>query len=219
MEFLYGTTNNAKLESMRRITKILGIDIIGLKEIMERPEFCDIKLPEIDESGSNPLENAKIKAMAYYKTFGIPVFSCDSGLYFEEVAENQQPGTHVRRVGGKELSDSEMIEYYGTLAASYGGRLTAKYKNAICLVLSENEIFSSMDSSLEIEPFYLVSRPHSKIVSGFPLDALSVQIESGKYFQDLEQNLAVDKKTVEQGFSQFFKGILEKTNIKIVEKF
>ena len=112
MELLYGTTNNAKLESMRRITGILGIDIIGLKEILGRPEFCDIKLPEIDESGSNPLENAKIKAMAYYKTFGIPVFSCDSGLYFEEVAENQQPGTHVRRVGGKELSDSEMIEYF-----------------------------------------------------------------------------------------------------------
>ena len=80
-----------------------------------------------------------------------------------------------------------------------GGGFPKKYN-------SENEIFSSMDSSLEIEPFYLVSRPHSKIVSGFPLDALSVQIESGKYFQDLEQNLAVDKKTIEVGFSQFFKG-------------
>ena len=66
-----------------------------------------------------------------------------------------------------------------------------------------------MDSSLEIEPFYLVSKPHAKIVAGFPLDALSVQIESGKYFQDLEQNLAVDKKTIEQGFYQFFKGIFE----------
>ena len=208
MELLYGTTNKAKLESMRRITKILGIEIIGLKDILARPEFSKIKLPEIDESGKNPLENAKIKAMAYYKTFGIPVFSCDSGLYFEEVLENQQPGTHVRRVGSKELSDSEMIEYYGKLAASFGGKLTAKYKNAICLVLSENEVFSSMDSSLEIEPFYLVSKPHEKVVSGFPLDALSVEIESGKYFQDLDQNLAVDKKTIEEGFSQFFKGIL-----------
>lgn len=213
MELLYGTTNKAKLESMRRITKILGIEIIGLKDILARPEFAQTKLPEIDESGKNPLENAKIKAMAYFKTFGIPVFSCDSGLYFEEVSENQHPGTHVRRVGGKELSDSEMIEYYGKLAASFGGKLTAKYKNAICLVLSENEVFSSMDSSLEIEPFYLVSKPHEKVVSGFPLDALSVEIESGKYFQDLDQNLAVDKKTVEEGFSQFFKEIFEKTNL------
>ena len=141
MEFLYGTTNNAKLESMRRITGILGIDIIGLKEIMERPEFCDIKLPEIDESGSNPLENAKIKAMAYYKTFGIPVFSCDSGLYFEEVAENQQPGTHVRRVGGKELSDSEMIEYYGTLAdcKKEYPQITSRYIISCMVDPKENE--------------------------------------------------------------------------------
>ena len=122
-------------------------------------------------------------------------------------------GTHVRRIGGKEFSDSEMISYYGNLAANYGGKLTGKYKNAICLVLSENEVFSSMDSSLEIESFYLVSKPHEKIVSGFPLDALSVEIESGKYFQDLDQNLAMDKKTIEEGFSQFFKGIFEKTNL------
>ena len=65
-----------------------------------------------------------------------------------------------------------------------------------------------MDSSLEIEPFYLVSVPHPKIVPGFPLDALSVQIESGKYFQDLKHNLAVDKKAVENGFAKFFKEIL-----------
>ena len=40
MELLYGTTNKAKLESMRRITKILGIEIIGLKDILARSEFA-----------------------------------------------------------------------------------------------------------------------------------------------------------------------------------
>lgn len=51
MELLYGTTNKAKLESMRRISKILGIEIIGLNDILARPEFTQTKLPEIDESG------------------------------------------------------------------------------------------------------------------------------------------------------------------------
>ena len=48
MELLYGTTNKAKLESMRRISKILGIEIIGLNDILARPEFAQNKLPEID---------------------------------------------------------------------------------------------------------------------------------------------------------------------------
>ena len=205
MKLLYGTTNQAKLESMRRVTKILGLEIIGLNDLKNCPEFYNVKFPEIDETGSNPLENAKIKAKAYFNTLKIPVFSCDSGLYFDEVDEKNQPGTHVRRVNGKELSDLQMIEHYGNLAKSYGGRLTAKYKNAICLVLDEKTVFSRMDSSLEIEPFYLVSKPHPKIVPGFPLDALSIQIESGKYFQDLEHNLAVDKNAVENGFAKFFK--------------
>ena len=209
MKLLYGTTNQAKLESMKRVTKILGFEIFGLNELKEMPEFANVVLPEIDETGSNPLENATLKAKAYFNTLKIPVFSCDSGLYFEELEDSKQPGTHVRRVNGKELSDREMIEYYGNLAASYGGRLTAKYKNAICLVLSEDKIFSRMDSSLEIEPFYLVSKPHQKIVPGFPLDALSIQIESGKYFQDLQHNLAVDKNAVENGFAKFFKENLE----------
>ena len=208
MKLLYGTTNQAKLESMKRVTKILGLKIIGLNDLKNCSEFYNVKFPEIDETGSNPLENATLKAKAYFNTLKIPVFSCDSGLYFDEVNEKNQPGTHVRRVNGKELSDIEMIEYYGNLAASYGGRLTAKYINAICLVLDEKTVFSRMDSSLEIEPFYLVSKPHQKIVPGFPLDALSIQIESGKYFQDLQHNLAVDKNAVENGFAKFFKEIL-----------
>ena len=100
-----------------------------------------------------------------------------------------------------------MIEHYSKIAKSHGGRLIGKYKNAICLILDEKNIFSSMDSSLEIEPFYLVDKPHSKVVEGFPLDSLSVDIKTEKYYNDLEDNLAVDKSTIEIGFTNFFKQV------------
>ena len=48
-------------------------------------------------------------------------------LLIEELPEEKQPGTHVRRVNGKELSDEEMIEYYTGLVKEYGGKLTAKW--------------------------------------------------------------------------------------------
>ncbi|MEE0878007.1 MAG: non-canonical purine NTP pyrophosphatase [Treponemataceae bacterium] len=207
MKLLYATTNKAKLESMQRVTNSLNIEIIGLKDLQNLQEFKNIELPQIDESGKNPLENAIIKAKAYYKVLQIPLFSCDSGLYFENVDEKNQPGTHIRRVNGKTLTDEEALEYYAKLATSYGGKIKAKYKNAICLILDEKNIFSSMDSSLEIEPFYLVDKPHSKVVEGFPLDSLSVDIKTEKYYNDLEDNLAVDKSTIEIGFTNFFKQV------------
>lgn len=207
MKLLYATTNKAKLESMQRVTNSLNIEIIGLKDLQNLQEFKNIELPQIDESGKNPLENAIIKAKAYYKVLQIPLFSCDSGLYFENVDEKDQPGTHIRRVNEKTLTDEEALEYYANLATSYGGKIKAKYKNAICLILDEKNIFSSMDSSLEIEPFYLVDKPHSKVVEGFPLDSLSVDIKTEKYYNDLEDNLAVDKSTIEIGFTNFFKQV------------
>ena len=74
----------------------------------------------VNENGNTPLENAEIKARAYFETFHMPVFSCDSGLYFDELKDEEQPGIHVRRVNGKELSDEEMTEYYASLAKKYG---------------------------------------------------------------------------------------------------
>ena len=210
MKLLYGTNNQAKLESMKRVTNQLGIEIFGFSDLKIMPDFKNVKLPDIEETGKNPLENAIIKAKEYYRILRIPLFSCDSGLYFENVDEDLQPGTYVRRVRGKELADVQMVEYYGNLAKNHGGKLVAKYKNAICLILGENQLFTRMDESIEIGPFYMVDKPHEKIVPGFPLDALSVDIETGKYFQDMDENLAVDKSVIEQGFTKFFEEVLGK---------
>lgn len=202
MKILYGTTNQAKLESMRRITKSLDLEIIGLKDLNQ-------PLPTVDESGRDPLENAKMKARAYYDVFSMPVFSCDSGLYFDGLEESVQPGTHVRRVNGTELSDEEMIEYYSAMAKEHNDRLIGRYRNAICFIVDDENIFSGMDVSLETESFMLVSTPHEKRVTGFPLDSLSVDIDSGKYYYDLE-NHSVDQSAIEQGFRNFFAEALAK---------
>ena len=202
MRILYGTTNQAKLDSMKRITKVLGIEIIGLKDVNQ-------PLPHIEESGKNPLENAKMKAEAYYKAFSMPVFSCDSGLYFDNIEEKLQPGTHIRRVNGKELTDEEMIEYYSGLAKSHDDRLIGRYRNAIYFILDDETQFFSMDKSLETEPFMLVSKPHEKRIKGCPLDSISVDLASGKYYYDIEEK-SVDQSAVEKGFKAFFEKVLSR---------
>jgi len=201
-KLLYGTGNPAKLAAMKRRLEALGIELYGLGD-MDKPA------PKVEENGSNPLENAVAKAKAYYAFYGMPVFSCDSGLYFDNVPEEDQPGVHVRTVGGKTLSDGEMIEHYSAIAERYGD-VTARYRNAICLVLSEDKLFTAMDDSLASEPFIITSRPHSILREGFPIDSLSVDISSGKYYYDLEDN-QLDKVAVEDGFLEFFKVVLEES--------
>lgn len=199
MKILYGTTNKAKLQAMRNAVELLGINMIGLNDI-------ESEIPQVHECGKTPLENAEIKAKAYYEAFKMPVFSCDSGLYFDELKEEEQPGIYVRRVHGKALSDDAMIEYYSSLAKRYGGKITGQYRNAIYFVLDENHCYSSMDKSIATEPFILSAVPHSKRVNGFPLDSLSIDIASGQYYYNLD--LKDVSSSVDDGVKAFFKEVL-----------
>ena len=200
MRILYGTTNKGKLQAMEKSVRQLDIEIIGLNDL-------NCKIPLIEECGRTPLENAEIKARAYFEAFHMPVFSCDSGLYFDELTDEEQPGIHVRRVNGKELNDDEMIQYYSTLAGKYGGKITGCYRNAIYFILDEDHHYSSMDMSIATEPFVLVTKPHVKRVEGFPLDSLSIDIETGKYYYDIEVK---DVSTsVDYGVRRFFTEVLQ----------
>ena len=141
MKLLYGTGNLAKLSAMRNRLEQLDIELIGLNDL--RVEGKNV--PEVKEDGNTPLENARLKAMAYYEAFQIPVFSCDSGLYFDNVPNEVQPGVHVRNVNGKCLSDDEMIDYYSGLVKAYGN-LVARYRNAICFVMDNTHIYEAIMS-------------------------------------------------------------------------
>lgn len=204
IKLLYGTGNPAKLNAMKKRLSGLGITLVGLKDL-----GCEI--PEVVEDGKTPLENARKKAVAYFEAFRIPVFSCDSGLYIDGVPKNEQPGVHVRRVNGKVLSDEQMIVHYSSLAKKYGNP-TARYRNAICFVEDEKHIYEAMEPSMGSSAFILTSKPYPVMKKGFPLDSLSVDIKTGKYYYELTGN-ELDRLAVEDGFAEFFRKILfEKKN-------
>lgn len=204
IKLLYGTGNPAKLNAMKKRLSGLGITLVGLKDL-----GCEI--PEVAEDGKTPLENARKKAVAYFEAFRIPVFSCDSGLYIDGVPKNEQPGVHVRRVNGKVLSDEQMIVHYSSLAKKYENP-TARYRNAICFVADEKHIYEAMEPSMGSSAFILTSKPYPVMKKGFPLDSLSVDIKTGKYYYELIGN-ELDRLAVEDGFAEFFRKILfEKKN-------
>ncbi len=195
---LFGTGNEAKITAMRGHLANLNIEIIGLKDL-------PILWPEVPEEGTSPLENARVKAHAYYKLYKNPVFSCDTGLEIEGLKAEEQPGVNVRTREGKRLSDEEMMVYYTAIAKKMGGKCVARYRNAICLILDEEHCYEYMGDDLCSQDFYLVSEARKQKEKGFPLDAFSIEIESGSYYYDLDKPL-VD--SLDIGFENFFRRAL-----------
>lgn len=200
---MYGTGNLAKLSAMKKRLEQLDIELISLNDLRAEEKI----VPEVIEDGNTPLENARLKAMAYYEAFQIPVFSCDSGLYFDNVPDEVQPGIHVRNVNGKCLSDDEMIDYYSGLVKAYGN-LVARYRNAICFVMDDQHIYEAMEPSMESEKFILTEKPYSTIrKEGFPLDSISLDMKTNKYYYDLPED-KLEQVAVEDGFLELFKNVL-----------
>ena len=205
MKLLFGTGNLAKLSVMKHRLKKIDIELIGLGDL----KAAGKSIPKVLENGNTPLENARLKALTYYEAFQMPVFSCDSGLYFDNVPDEVQPGVHVRNVNGKCLSDQEMMEYYAGLVRKYGN-LIARYRNAICFVMDEKRIYEAVDSSMDSEKFILTDKPHSAIRKmGFPLDSMSIDMKTNKYYYDLPAD-ELEQFAVEDGVLLFFQKILNR---------
>lgn len=215
MEIVYGTGNQAKILAMKRALKGLPVEISG---IIQAAAARGMELPRIEETGSTPLENARIKAEAYFKLLGSPVFSCDSGLYLwnhhtgRPLPKEEQPGVCVRGRMEKRRSDDELLAIYTGLVRKYG-LIRARYKNAICLIWNEEVRAESMAEDLWGEEFLLTDRPHPKRVEGFPLDSISIDIHTGKYYYDIKDN-SQDAVAGNNGFYKFFNCFLERLSDK-----
>lgn len=214
-EIIYGTGNHAKIAYMKRALEGIPIEITG---VLQAAKVRGIKLPETEETGDTPLENAKLKAESYFRLLKSPVFSCDSGLYLWDhgtgvaLPDQEQPGIHIRGRGGRRLSDDELLERYTGLVKKYGP-VRVRYKNAICLIWDEEIREESMNEELWGSPFLLTDVPHKKRVPGFPLDSISQDLKTGQYFYDKSGDSQDDLVSC-GGFARFFIEFLEKYNLK-----
>lgn len=204
IKIIYGTGNPGKLRDMRDFLEGMDIELIGLTEL-------GVSLQEPEECGNSPMENARQKAEYYYSVLKQPVFSCDTGLFIEGLAEEEQPGVHVRNVNGKRLNDAEMTAHYAGIARRLGGKCTARYKNAIYLILNETEHYQDDGEEMSKKPFYLVDRAVAQVKEGYPLDPISIDPVSGNYFAGCDdfEGIMLQKKA----FRRFFENALRDSGL------
>ena len=182
MKVLFATSNPAKVRNYKEKLLKLGIELLTLKDI-------DTHIP-VEETGKNAIENAYIKAKAYYDELELPTIGMDNNLFIEGISDELQPGTYVRRINGKELNDDEMIEYYTKLVKEYGGKLKARWVYGMVLINDGN----TYEYSWSYEDFYLVSDVNKKRNPGYPLDSISIDKRLNKYFVDLTEEDRLNNK-------------------------
>lgn len=182
-KLLFATGNESKAKRFSEKLRENGIEVISLKDI-----DCPIN---VIEDGTNAIENALIKARAYYKKTGMITMGMDDNLYIENISDSDQPGLFVRRINGKILTDEEMIEHYVSLINKYSsdGKLTAKWVYGLALIVDGKEYTYSWSK----EDFYLVNKPSKVVNSGYPLNSISVNKKLNKYFSELTDE---DKKSI-----------------------
>jgi len=185
MKVLFATKNPAKVKRYAEELIKRGIEVLTINDI-------GIDL-QIEENGKDAIENAYIKAKAYYDETKLTTIAVDDNLYIEGVPEEKQPGTNVRRVNGKRLTDDEMIEHYTNLVKEYGGKLTAKWIYGMVIYNGK----TTKEYRWNKEDFYFVDKPCEKINPGYPLDSISIMPKTNKYFIELTEEEKRDTKTKE----------------------
>lgn len=77
-----------------------------------------------------------------------------------------------------------------------------------CLTAAHCAEKIAMEPSMESEKFILTDKPHSTVrKEGFPLDSISLDIKTNKYYYDLPED-KLEQVAVGDGFLEFFKNIL-----------
>ena len=190
-QILLATKNPAQIKRYKNGLLNRGIKLLTLDDIK-------VNL-EIQEDGQDALENALIKARNYYQETGITVMAIDDNLFLENVPMEKQPGSFVRRVNKKRLSDLEMLEYYINLVKEYGtdGKLNAYWLYGLALIKDGLEFTYTWKSA----DFYLVDTKSETIETGYPLNSISLNKKLGKYFTDLTES---DKLLIKENDEQVF---------------
>jgi XTP/dITP diphosphohydrolase len=123
---LVATGSNHKLGELRELLDLPNTDLVSLTDL----GIADTAV----ENGQTFEDNARIKALHYFKEAGIPTLADDSGI--EVDALGGRPGVRTRRYAGPNATDRDNNEkLLGELADFYGpDERTGRYQCVLVFV-------------------------------------------------------------------------------------
>ena len=183
MDILFATTNQNKVNRIRKLIKGDDVNLISLADL-------DYKIEEPEENGKDGVENAVIKAKYYYQNLKVkmPVLTQDDTLFLSGVSEEDNPKKDIKLPVIKkygQFTDEFAYQYYSNLIKKYNPEhldMEFKYGHAIC-----GEHFTEGSSS--VLPGRLYNQINTIRTPGYFLsDMMKVNIGGKwKYYSSLSE--------------------------------
>ena len=109
----------------------------------------------------------------------------DNALYLDGLDGTLQPGINVRRIPDSigRPTDDELRDYYSKLIGGLGEKINGRWEFAVCIAKSNGDIYETTI----ISPRIFTAKPSANAVSGYPLESLQIEPQSGKYISDMNQ--------------------------------
>lgn len=176
-KLFYATKNKYKIQNMKDRLKDFEIELIT-------PYDINIEI-EVEENGNTVVENAILKAKAYFEIVKIPTIAADSSLFVEKFKE--QPGLFIRRVNGTYLEDEELEKYYIEKLIEVGGESEAFYVTGLAIV--KNNSIETVE--IKEDKFILKSDMYKGNRNNDELGRIEFDPNINKYFCEMTEE---DKK-------------------------
>ena len=173
VRLLLGSTNRRKIREWRLMLDRIAVELVD-------PHQLGLAV-DAAETGQTPEENGRIKAMAYFDASGIPAFSLDAALRIEGLPDDQQPGVHVRRIGGESATDARMVSHYSAVLRGLGGDATGVWTFGMALACDRDHVHTQRLTYRTT----LIATPSPVLDPGAPLNSLQFDTSTGKYFSEM----------------------------------
>jgi len=175
-KLVMGTTNEAKVAQIAAALAPAGVRVEGVPDKK--------MLPNVVEDGATAQENARKKAIAYAKALGQTVFSMDNALFFDGLAPEEQPGIHVRRIGGSPAAtDEELLDHAVALVESLGGTATGYWEYGVCIANPSGKVSETTIRT----PRVFTRKRSAKLIPGYPLESIQIDPETRKYTSEMSE--------------------------------
>jgi XTP/dITP diphosphohydrolase len=189
MKLLIATTNKGKIQMYRDLLKGESVDFGFLDEVGQ-------KIPNPEENGATPEENAVLKARHYCQAVGLPTLADDSGFAID--ALNGEPGVMARRWGGAlpdTVSDEEWLSFYLDRVKNIRGQLLkAGFPFCRAIVFPDGQTFVQNDKI----DCLLTKKPRRPYPPGWPTTSIRVFLD-GRHELDIPKDDPVWQAQLKRG--------------------